>query len=134
MILRLRTFLKALLAMYKIPEIIYFIVSLPVLISYLISTLCFTRISMKHIEKKMREEGIHEPLWDKGLGIRVSMYGKVIRRQKPAKATVVNDEAILRHSRPIDLILARIMHISFVGLMLIIAYGYFAYDLGNRAY
>ena len=119
--------------MYIIPEIIYFIVSLPALIFFLISTLCFTRISMKHIEKKMREEGIHEPLWDKELGIRVSMYGKVIRRQKPAKATVVNDEAILRHARPFDLILARLMHISFIGLMFVIAYGYFAYDLGNRA-
>lgn len=82
----------------------------------------------------MREEGIHEPLWDKGIGIRVTMYGKVIRRQKPAKATVVNDEAILRHARPIDLILARVMHVSFLGLMLIIAYGYFAYDLGKGAY
>lgn len=82
----------------------------------------------------MREEGIHEPLWDKGIGIRVTMYGKVIRRQKPAKATVVNDEAILRHARPIDLILAHVMHVSFLGLMLIIAYGYFTYDLGEGAY
>ncbi|WP_149982290.1 hypothetical protein [Pseudoalteromonas rhizosphaerae] len=120
--------------MYKIPEIIFFIISFPPFISFLISALCFTRISMKHIEKKMREEGIHKPLWDKGIGIRVNMYGKVIRRQRPAKATVVNDEAILRHARPIDLILARVMHISFLGLMLIIAYGYFAYDLGERAY
>ncbi|MED5513135.1 hypothetical protein [uncultured Pseudoalteromonas sp.] len=120
--------------MYVIPEKIFLFISLPIIISYLISTLCFTRISMKHIEKKMREEGIHEPLWDKGIGIRVTMYGKVIRRQKPAKATVVNDEAILRHARPIDLILARVMHVSFLGLMLIIAYGYFAYDLGEGAY
>ena len=119
--------------MYVIPEKIFLFISLPIVISYLISTLCFTRISMKHIEKKMREEGIHEPLWDKGLGIRVSMYGKVIRRQKPAMATVVNDEAILRHARPIDLILARVMHISFIGLMFVIAHGYFAYDLDNRA-
>ncbi|WP_205994284.1 hypothetical protein [Pseudoalteromonas sp. MEBiC 03607] len=119
--------------MYVIPEKIFLFISLPIIISYLISTLCFTRISMKHIEKKMREEGIHEPLWDKGIGIRVTMYGKVIRRQKPAKATVVNDEAILRHARPIDLILARVMHVSFLGLMLIIAYGYFAYDLGEGA-
>ena len=115
------------------PETFYWIITGPFIIAFLISALCFTRISMKHIEKKMREEGIHEPLWDKGLGIRVSMYGKVIRRQKPAKATVVNDEAILRHARPIDLILARVMHISFIGLMFVIAYGYFAYDLGNRA-
>lgn len=120
--------------MYLIHEKIFLFISLPIIISYLISTLCFTRISMKHIEKKMREEGIHEPLWDKGLGIRVTMYGKVIRRQKPAKATVVNDEAILRHARPIDLILALVMHVSFLGLMLIIAYGYFAYDLGEGAY
>lgn len=115
------------------PETFYWIITGPFIIAFLISALCFTRISMKHIEKKMREEGIHEPLWDKELGIRVSMYGKVIRRQKPAKATVVNDEAILRHARPIDLILARVMHISFIGLMFVIAYGYFAYDLGNRA-
>ena len=120
--------------MYVISEKIFLFISLPIIISYLISTLCFTRISMKHIEKKMREEGIHEPLWDKGLGIRVSMYGKVIRRQKPAKATVVNDEAILRHARPIDLILARTMHYSFVIMMTLAVYGYFAYDLGERAY
>lgn len=120
--------------MYVMPEKIFLFISLPIIMSYLISTLCFTRISMKHIEKKMREEGVHEPLWDKGIGIRVSMYGKVIRRQKSVKATIVNDEAILRHARPIDLILARIMHISFLGLMLVIAYGYFAYDLSERTY
>ena len=116
------------------PEKIFLFISLPIIMSYLISTLCFTRITMKHIERKLREEGVHEPLWDKGIGIRVSMYGKVIRRQKPVKATIVNDEAILRHARPIDLILARIMHISFLGLMLDIAYGYFAYDLSERTY
>lgn len=120
--------------MYVIPEKIFLFISLPIIISYLISTLCFTRISMKHIEKKMREEGIHEPLWDKGIGIRVSMYGKVIRRQKPAKATIVNDEAILRHARPIDLVLARVMHYSLVMMMICATYGYFAYDLGERAY
>lgn len=120
--------------MYIIPENIYFIISFPPFISFLISTLCFTRISMKYIEKKMREEGIYEPLWDKGLGIRVSMYGKVIRRQKPAKATVVNDEAILRYARPIDLILARAMHYSFIIIMTLAVYGYFAYDLGERTY
>ncbi|TMP55796.1 hypothetical protein CWB77_18015 [Pseudoalteromonas sp. S1610] len=120
--------------MYLMPETFYWIITGPFIIAFLISALCFTRISMKHIEKKMREEGIHEPLWDKGLGIRVSMYGKVIRRQKPAKATVVNDEAILRHARPIDLILARTMHYSFVIMMTLAVYGYFAYDLGERAY
>lgn len=89
---------------------------------------------MKHIEKKMREEGIHEPLWDKGLGIRINMYAIVIRRQKPAKATIVNDEAILRHARPIDLLLARVMHYTFTITMILAVYGYFAYDLGERAY
>lgn len=120
--------------MFIIPESFYWLLAGPSFIAFLISTLCFTRISMKHIEKKMREEGIHEPLWDKGLGIRVSMYGKVIRRQKPAKATVVNDEAILRHARPIDLILARTMHYSFIIMMTLAIYGYFAYDLGERTY
>lgn len=120
--------------MYVMPEKLFLFISLPIIMSYLISTLCFTRITMKHIERKLRKEGVHEPLWDKGIGIRVSMYGKVIRRQKPVKATIVNDEAILRHARPIDLILARIMHISFLGLMLVIAYGYFAYDLSERTY
>ena len=82
----------------------------------------------------MREEGIYEPLWDKGLGIRINMYAIVIRRQKPAKATIVNDEAILRHARPIDLVLARAMHYSLVAMMIFATYGYFAYDLGERAY
>ena len=120
--------------MFIIPEFIFFIISLPALVSFLISALCFTRISMKHIERKMREEGIHEPLWDKGLGIRINMYAIVIRRQKPAKATIVNDEAILRHARPIDLVLARAMHYSFTITMILAVYGYFAYDLGERAY
>lgn len=120
--------------MYVIPENIFWILAGPSFIAFLISTLCFTRISMKHIEKKMREEGIHEPLWDKGIGIRVTMYGKVIRRQKPAKATIVNDEAILRHARPIDFVLARAMHYSLVAMMIFATYGYFAYDLGERAY
>ncbi len=120
--------------MFIIPEFIFFIISLPTFVSFLISALCFTRISMKHIEKKMREEGIHEPLWDKGLGIRINMYAIVIRRQKLAKATIVNDEAILRHARPIDLFLARVMHYTFTITMILAVYGYFAYDLGERAY
>ncbi len=73
--------------MFTIPENIFWILAGPSFIAFLISTLCFTRISMKHIEKKMRDEGIHEPLWDKGIGIRVTMYGKVIRRQKQLSLT-----------------------------------------------
>ncbi|WOC26245.1 hypothetical protein LY624_17055 [Pseudoalteromonas sp. N1230-9] len=118
--------------MFTIPENIFWILAGPSFIAFLISTLGFTRISMKHIEKKMRDEGIHEPLWDKGIGIRVTMYGKVIRRQKHAQATIVNDEAILRHARPIDLVLARAMHYSLIIMMIFATYGYFAYDLGER--
>ena len=120
--------------MFIIPENFYWLLAGPSIITFLISALCFTRISMKQIEKKMREEGIYEPLWDKGLGIRINMYAIVIRRQKPAKATIVNDEAILRHARPIDLVLARVMHYSFTITMILAVYGYFAYDLGERAY
>jgi hypothetical protein len=110
------------------PQIYYGILLAPFFITFLISSLCFTRITMKHIEKKMRDEGMNEPSWDKGLGIRISMYAAVIRRQKPAKASIVNDEAILRYARPIDLYLARIMHTSFIITMTLATYGYFAYE------
>ncbi len=49
----------------------------------LLSTLIFTRTSMKTIERKMIAEGIDVPWWDqKGWGFRISTFVSVLSRGK----------------------------------------------------
>ncbi|MEZ9142790.1 MULTISPECIES: hypothetical protein [unclassified Shewanella] len=96
---------------------------------FLFSTLLFTRTSMKTIERKMLAEGIDIPWWDqRGWGLRVSTLVMVVARGKPSKHPVLVDEAILRHSRTYDRMLAIIVEISFVFFMIFAAIYYFLYE------
>ncbi|MEZ9142792.1 MULTISPECIES: hypothetical protein [unclassified Shewanella] len=95
----------------------------------LLSTLIFTRISMKTIERKMIADGIDVPWWDqKGWGFRVSTFVTVLARSKPSKYPVLADEVILRHSRIFDRVLARVVSISFVYCMICGTIHYFIYN------
>ena len=99
-------------------------------ISFLVwcfATFLFSRISVKYIEQKMAKEGIEPPVWDKGIGGRITMYAMVIVANKAAKTSPVEDEAILRHARKKDRKLAFFYTIamlcSFI-MMFTIAYLY----------
>ncbi|XPF93560.1 hypothetical protein ACM9HF_16260 [Colwellia sp. RE-S-Sl-9] len=62
----------------------------------------------------MVKEGILTPEWDKGIGGRIIMYAMVIITKKAAKTSPVDDEAILRHTRPKDYTLAAFLIVSSV--------------------
>jgi hypothetical protein len=91
------------------------------------STFLFSRISVKHIEREMAKEGITPPVWDKGIGGRITMYAMVIVANKAAKTSPVEDEAILRHARKKDRKFALFYTISMLCsfiMMFTIAYLY----------
>ena len=97
---------------------------------WMISMLLFTRRSMKRIERKMLADGIDTPWWDqKGWGLRISTFVSVLARGKPSKIPVLADEAILRHSRVYDRVLARVVSFSF--LMCMIPGAYFTFIVGE---
>ena len=82
-------------------EIFYLIGGISFLV-WCFATFLFSRISVKHIEQEMAKEGIEPPVWDKGIGGRITMYAMVIVANKAAKTSPVEDEAILRHARKKD--------------------------------
>ena len=95
----------------------------------LISTLLFTRTSMKSIERKMLAERVDIPWWDeKGWGFRISIFVSVLARGKQSKVPVLADEAILKHARSYDRFLALIVSVSFMTCM--IPGFYFVFVLG----
>ncbi len=99
------------------------------MITWCISFLLFTRTSMKTIERKMLAEGIDIPWWDeKGWGFRISIFTSILARGKPSKYPLLADEAILRHSRKYDRVLAIIVEVSFVLFMIFAAISYFFFD------
>jgi hypothetical protein len=86
----------------------------------------FGRISVKHIEKEMTEEGIEPPEWDKGIGSIIVTYSLIIvfPRLSP---TIVDYTAVRRHTRKKDKTLAFFLQISsaiFFTLMFTVAYIY----------
>ena len=92
-----------------------------------IATFLFGRISVKHIEREMAKEGIEPPVWDKGIGGRITMYAMLIVANKAAKTSPVEDEAILRHARKKDRKFALFYTISMLCsfiMMFTIAYLY----------
>ena len=91
-----------------------------------LATLLFSRISVKNIEQKMTKEGIEPPVWDKGIGGRITMYAMLIVANKAAKTSPVEDEAILRHARNKDRKIALFYTISML-CSFIIAFAVFFY-------
>ncbi|MDO6611389.1 hypothetical protein Q4601_14345 [Shewanella sp. 1_MG-2023] len=100
------------------------------MIIWCFSFLLFTRTSMKTIERKMLDEGIDIPWWDeKGWGLRISTFVSVLARGKQSKIPVLADEAILRHARTYDRVLARVVSYSFIIFMLVSIYIVYMADL-----
>ncbi|CCN70505.1 hypothetical protein VIBNISFn118_220014 [Vibrio nigripulchritudo SFn118] len=92
-----------------------------------IACILFCRISVKHIDSKMNENGISPPAWDRGIGARSIMYAMVLSSNKIAKVSPVDDEAILKNSRKKDAVLAKIYLYSFSLFLSITMLVYFAY-------
>lgn len=91
-----------------------------------IATFLFGRITVKHLEREMTKEGIEQPIWDKGIGSIIVTYSLIIvfPRLKP---TIVDFEAVRRHTRKKDKKLALFFTISLLCsfiMMSIIAYLY----------
>lgn len=111
----------------ELKDIILLIGGIPT-ITWLVSTLLFTRTSMKYIERKLFEEGIEVPWWDqRGWGFRVSTFVTLVASGKPSKHQLLADDAILKYIRSYDRILARIVVISFILFMIFAAIHYFMY-------
>ncbi|WDE13508.1 hypothetical protein [Thalassomonas haliotis] len=92
-----------------------------------IATFCFSRISVKHIEREMAKAGKLPPEWDKGIGARITMYAMVIVAKKAADVSPVNDQLILRYARKKDWYLAVFFLGSFVVLMSVGGIAYYLY-------
>ncbi len=96
-----------------------------------IAVLSFGRISFRYIEKQMVQEGWSPPEWDKGMGLRITMYAIAIVRTSKPHASLVDDEAIKRHARKLDWYLAVFYIGAFTAFLIVGTIGYFCYDLGE---
>jgi len=96
------------------------------LIAWSIAIFLFGRISVKHIEREMKKEGIEPPVWDKGIGSIIVTYSLIMVFPK-LNPTIVDFEAVRRHTRKEDKRLAYFLQTSsaiFFTIMFTIAYLY----------
>jgi hypothetical protein len=92
-----------------------------VLLIWSIAIFSFGRITVKYLEQEMLKEGINPPTWDKGIGGRIIMYAMVIVTKKSSQHSLINDEAILRHTRKKDYNLGVFFIISSILFFTILA-------------
>ena len=86
----------------------------------------FGRISVKHIEREMAKEGIEQPLWDKGIGSIVVTYSLIMVFPK-LNPTIVDFEAVRRHTRKKDKYLALFLQVFSAIFLTIIFTVYYLY-------
>ena len=86
----------------------------------------FRSISVKHIEREMAKEGIEQPLWDKGIGSIVVTYSLIMLFSK-LNPTIVDVDAVRRHTRKKDKYLALFLQIFSVIFITIIFTVYYLY-------
>jgi len=84
-----------------------------------ISSFCFIKISVKHIEQELKKEGINPPEWDSRIGYRYGWYAIVIVRNSISPVSIVNDEAVLRVVRKKDRYLALVNVIIWSAFMIV---------------
>lgn len=89
----------------------------------LVSMMCFSRISLKYIDKELERSGIGHPDWD-GVGIRISMYAMAITFEKMSKNPWIPGEDVRSFARRIDYILAIWMQLSMMALLIIALFLY----------
>ena len=71
------------------------------LLAWSIAIFLFGRISVKHIEREMKKEGIKPPVWDKGIGSIIVTYSLIMVFPK-LNPTIVDFEAVRRYTRKKD--------------------------------
>ncbi len=79
----------------------------------------FPRISIKYIDRKMLQDGISSPSWDRGIGASAPFYAMAIFCKRARKPTPLFDGShVAKHARPIDKVLAFLHLISTTGFIL----------------
>ena len=96
-------------------------------ILWVVGIYAFSRISVRHIEREMKKGGGGAPEWDKGIGIRLSMYVMTIIRNKVNAVTLFDEQAVLKHTRKVDRYLAVSLQITTIILFLLGFLGYFIF-------
>ena len=86
----------------------------------------FGRISVKYIDQELAKEGIEPPAWDKGIGSIVVTYSLIMVFPK-LNPTIVDFEAVRRHTRKKDKYLAFILQIFSAIFFTIIFTAYYLY-------
>jgi hypothetical protein len=98
-------------------------------VSFLILSIAiflFRCISVKHIEREMAKEGIEQPLWDKGIGSIIVTYSLIMIFSK-LNPTIVDFDAVRRHTRKKDKYLALFLQIFNAIFLTIIFTVYYLY-------
>lgn len=90
-----------------------------------INIFAFGRISVRHIEREMEKKGLQPPFWDKGMGIRLSMYAFTIIRGKADNSLLIDQQSIIKHARKIDWYLAIVLMATITMLLVLAFIGYF---------
>ncbi|WDE03697.1 hypothetical protein SG34_020260 [Thalassomonas viridans] len=90
-------------------------------------SVCFSRISIKHIEKEMAKEGKSPPDWDKGIGARVGAYAVALIIKRIPPHSIIDTKAVKRHARKKDIFLAGLFLSSLVLFITVAGVGYFIY-------
>mgnify|MGYP006162451667 FL=1 len=93
-------------------EIFYLIGGISFLV-WCLATFLFSRISVKHIQQEMAKEGIEPPVWDKGIGSIIVTYSFIMVFPK-LNPTIVDFEAVRRHTRKKDKIMALFYTVSML--------------------
>lgn len=103
------------------------------LITWLISTLVFSCVSLKYIEKKMAENDVETPRWDqKGWGFRISLYIRVLSRGKSTNNPLFNEQKIIESSRGLDCCIAKVSRVSGILTLISGIFIYFYFDIASK--
>lgn len=75
---------------------------------------------MDYIEAQMAKDGRSSPIWDRGIGARVSAYAVTIVRKRATDDILVDDYSILKYARKKDWYLA-LGYLVTLGIFLLYA-------------
>ena len=77
------------------------------------SSILFSRISIKYINKNMEKDGVDPPSWDRGIGASASFYIFAMFFERSRTPTPLFDgRFVAKYARPIDRIIGAIHSIS----------------------
>lgn len=92
-----------------------------------LATILFSRITMRYIDRKLKEEQDNSAEWDGKLGMRIIHYAMAITARKPQDISLVNENLVKKHARRIDMKLAWYHNLSVIVffLLMLILYLFF---------